>query len=125
MQKAPRSQMIFCAWLILAQFALVSTPGHSDPLADRGSQLAFPRGAKEIIVIDGSTLRLQASIWRNFMPVIYDANSTYRECGLTDLIVMPRLLIMAESSAKACPARSTTQAAALLPTILFALFATL
>ena len=69
--------MIFCAWLILAQSALVSTPGHSDPLADRRSQqLTFLRGAKETMVIEGSTLRLQASIWRNFMPGIIDANST-------------------------------------------------
>jgi hypothetical protein len=28
------------------------------------------------MVIEGSTLRLQASIWRNFMPVIIDANTT-------------------------------------------------
>jgi hypothetical protein len=77
MKKAPRSQMIFCAWLVLAQSALVSTPVLSDPLADRSSQpLAFPHGAKETVVIEGSTLRLQASIWRNFMPVIIDANST-------------------------------------------------
>jgi hypothetical protein len=68
--------MIICAWLILAQSALVSTPGHSDPLVDRSSQqLVFLRGAKETMVIEGSTLRLQASIWRNFMPVIIDANS--------------------------------------------------
>jgi hypothetical protein len=74
MKKAPRSQMIFCAWLFLAQSVLV-TPLHSDPLADRSSQLAFARSAKETMVIEGSTLRLQASIWRNFMPVIIDANS--------------------------------------------------
>jgi hypothetical protein len=77
MKKAPRSQMIVCAWLILAPSALVSTPGQSDRLAERSSQqLAFSRGAKETMVIEGSTLRLQASIWRNFMPVIIDANST-------------------------------------------------
>jgi hypothetical protein len=77
MKKAPRSNMIFCAWLILAQSALVSAPGHCDPLAARSSQqLAFLRGAKETMLIGGSTLRLQASIWRNFMPVIIDPNST-------------------------------------------------
>jgi len=77
MKKTPRSPVIFCAWLILAQSALVSTPGLSEPLADRSSQqLAFTRGAKEKMVIEGATLRLQASIWRNFMPVIIDANST-------------------------------------------------
>ena len=47
------------------------------------------------------------------------------EPNTDDLIVMPRLLIMAESSAKACAPRSTTHATALLPTILFALFAAL
>jgi hypothetical protein len=77
MKKAPSSRMIFYAWLILAKSALVSTPALSDPLADRSSQqLAFLRGAKETMVIEGSTLRLQASISRNFMPVIIDVNST-------------------------------------------------
>jgi hypothetical protein len=77
MKKAPRSNLIFCAWLILAQSVLMSTLGHSDPLAARSSQqLAFLRDAKETMLIEGSTLRLQASIWRNFMPVIIDPNST-------------------------------------------------
>jgi hypothetical protein len=69
MKEVTRPQMIFCAWLILAQAAFVSTLALSAPLADQSSQpLAVPRGAKETLIIDGSALRLRAHIWRDFMP---------------------------------------------------------
>ena len=77
MKQTFSSQLIFCACCILAQSLLVSSPGRSDPLVNPTSQkLVFSRGAKETVLIEGSALKLQATIWRNFMPVITDANST-------------------------------------------------
>jgi hypothetical protein len=53
MKEVTRPQMIFCAWLILAQAAFVSTLALSAPLADQSSQsLAVPRGAKETLIIE-------------------------------------------------------------------------
>jgi hypothetical protein len=74
MTKVTLSQMCFCAWLIVSQAAFVSTLALPAPLVDQSSQsLAVPRGAKETLVIEGSALRLQAHIWRNFMPGAVEA----------------------------------------------------
>ena len=74
MTKVTHPQMSFCAWLILSQAAFVSTFAVAGPFDDQSSQsLAVPRGVKETLVIEGSTLRLQVYIWRDFMPGAVEA----------------------------------------------------
>jgi hypothetical protein len=97
MKEVTRPQMIFCAWLILAQAAFVSTLALSAPHADQSSQsLAVPRGAKETLIIEGAVLRLQAHIWRDFMPGAVEANTrgviaTIALVGVNGMRVPPTL----------------------------------
>jgi hypothetical protein len=102
MKKVTRSRMIFPARLILAHVAFVSTLALSDPPADRSSPpIAVSRAAKETLVIEGSTLHLKASIWRDLIPIgvpddpnearaiVADARGLRAVIALTDVNGMP------------------------------------
>jgi hypothetical protein len=97
MENVTRPPVVSCAWLILAQISLVSTIALSAPLADQCSQsFGVPPGAKETLIIEGAVLRLQARIWRDFMPGAVETNTrgviaTIALLGVNGMRVPPTL----------------------------------